>query len=211
MRPIRILIVDDHPPLREGIAALLNNFPELEVVGTAADGEMAVQRALELQAQVVVMDIQLPVVDGVQAAHRIKALRPETGVVVLSNYSSSSYLQQLLSDGHLGYAYLLKSASIDHIKKTILTVARGGLYIDPDVASQASTHPKLDRLTPREKEVLATMARGFDNQGIANELSMSGGTVSMHITNIYSKLEVDTLPDQNARVLAVLMYHGLSG
>lgn len=211
MQPVRTLIADDHPALREGIAALLNAEPGIEIAGTADDGEEAVQKALELEAQVVVMDIQMPTLDGIQAAHQIKAERPETGIVILSNYSDSSYLHELLSDGRFGYAYLLKSASIDEIKRTILTVARGGLFIDPEVVNQAHTSPKLNLLTPREKDVLEAMARGLDNKGIANELSMGHGTVSMHIGNIYSKLEVDTLPDKNARVAAVLMYHGLLG
>lgn len=210
IQPIRTLIADDHPPLREGVAALLDAEPEIQVVGTADDGEVAIRQALELGVQVVVMDIQMPVVDGIQAAHRIKAQRPRTGIVILSNYSSSSYLHELLSDGNFGYAYLLKSAGIDQIKRTILMVAKGGLYVDPDVANQANTLPKLEILTPREKDVLAAMARGLDNHGIADELSMSTSTVGMHISNIYSKLEVDTLPDKHARVSAVLMYHGLS-
>lgn len=209
MHPIRTLIADDHPATREGVAALLDSEPEIEIVGTASDGPQAVQKALALEVQAVVMDIKMPELDGIKAAHEIKAERPETGVVILSNYNESSYLRELLGDGRFGYAYLLKTVTIDEIKKTILTVARGGLFIDPQVANQANASPKLDRLTPREKDVLEALAQGLDNRGIAKKLVIEPGTVSMHISNVYSKLEVDALPDKNARVAAVLMWHGL--
>ncbi len=209
MKPIRTLIADDHPATCKGVAALLDTDPEIAIVGTASDGLGAVEKALTLNAQVVVMDIKMPELDGIQAAHRIKAKRPETGIVILSNYNDSSYLRELLGDGQLGYAYLLKTATIDEIKATILTVAQGGLFIDPQVSRRAHASSKLDRLTARERDVLEAMAQGLDNRGVAGELGLRPGTVSMHISNVYAKLQVDTLSDQHARVAAVLMWHGL--
>lgn len=209
MLPIRTLIADDHPSTREGVARLLSSEPEIEIVGTAEDGLEAVEKALALEVQAVVMDIKMPKLDGIEAAHRIKAERPETGIVILSNYPDSSYLRELLSDGQFGCAYLLKTATVAEIKTTILTVAKGGLFIDPQVASQANASSKLERLTPREKDVLEAMACGLDNRGIAEKLVLQPGTVSMHISNIYSKLEVDRLTGINPRVAVVLMHYGL--
>lgn len=157
MKPIRTLIADDHPATCEGIAALLDADPEIEIVGLVADGLAAIEATAALEAQVVVMDIKMPGLDGIQAAHRIKAERPQTGIVILSNYAESSYLHELLSDGQLGYAYLLKTASIDEIKQTIVTVVQGGLFIDSQVGGQSNTSAKLERLTSREQEVLATV------------------------------------------------------
>jgi NarL family two-component system response regulator LiaR len=209
MEPVRTLIADDHPATREGVAALLNVEPEIEIVGTAGDGLEAMDKALALQAEVVVMDIKMPRMDGIEAAHCIKAKRPEVGILILSSYLYSSYLRELLSDGLLGYAYLLKSAPIDEIKRTILMVARGGLYIDPQIGNHAASSAKLDQLTIREEEVLRALARGLDNLGIAKALNMQLSTVSMHVGNIYAKLAVDTLPSLNPRVSVVLMYYGL--
>lgn len=209
MKPIRTLIADDHPATCEGIAALLDADPEIEIVGLVADGLAAIEATAALEAQVVVMDIKMPGLDGIQAAHRIKAERPQTGIVILSNYAESSYLHELLSDGQLGYAYLLKTASIDEIKQTIVTVVQGGLFIDSQVGGQSNTSAKLERLTAREQEVLAMMARGLDNQGIAQALSLQPGTISMHVSSVYAKLEVTKHADKHARVAAALMWHGL--
>lgn len=209
MNPIRTLIADDHPTTRQGVAALLNTEPEIDIVGTASDGLKAVEKALGLDAQVVVMDIKMPGLDGIRAAHQIKAKRPETGIVILSNYNDGSYLRELLGDGQLGYAYLLKTATIDEIKTTILTMAQGGLFIDTQVSRRAYASSKLDRLTARERDVLEAMAQGLDNRGVAGGLGMQPGTVSMHVSSVYAKLEVDTLSDKHARVAVALMWHGL--
>ncbi len=209
MPAIRTLIADDHPATREGIAALLAGDPEIEVVGTAADGREAVEKAAALGAEVVVMDIKMPELDGVEAAHRIKGRNPAAGIVILSSYVHSGYLRELLSDGRLGYAYLLKTATIEEIRRAILTAAHGGFLIDPQVGVQATDSIQLTVLTPRETDVLKAIARGLDNQGIGKQLEMQPGTVSMHISNIYSKLAVDLEPDLNPRVAVVLIYHGL--
>ncbi|MCP4358849.1 MAG: response regulator transcription factor [Chloroflexi bacterium] len=209
MNPIRTLIADDHPALREGVAALLNAESEIEIVGTAKNGEEAVEKALKLDVQAVVMDIQMPMLDGIEAAHQIKAKQPEIGIVILSNYSEGIYLRELLSDGQFGYAYLLKTASIDIIKTSILTVYKGGLFIDPEVVNRANALAKLTHLTPRENDVLEVIAQGLDNQSLAKKLTMQPSTVSMHISNIYSKLEVDKASGINPRVAVTLIYYGL--
>ncbi len=209
MPTIRLLIADDHPATRQGLAALLETENDLVIVATAKDGNEAVERALREDVDVVVMDVKMPGLDGLEAAHRIKAKRADVGVVIFSSYVFVSYLRELLSDGRLGYAYLLKTASIEQLGAAIRTVAAGGLFIDPQVGKRANAPTRLTRLTARENDVLQLLVQGSDNSAIAERLRMQPGTVSMHISSIYSKLELDGVSGMNPRVAAVLMYHGL--
>ena len=209
MPNIRLLIADDHPATRQGLVALLKDERDFEIVATAASGSEAMERALRGDVDVVVMDVKMPGLDGLEAAHRIKAKRAEVGVVVFSSYVFVSYLRELLSDGRLGYAYLLKTASIEQLAAAIRTVAAGGLFIDPQVGQRANAPTRLTRLTARENDVLELLVQGSDNSAIAARLKMQPGTVSMHISSIYSKLELDGVSGMNPRVAAVLMYHGL--
>jgi len=206
---VRLLIADDHPATRQGLAVLLKAESGIEVVGTVASGSAAVERALGGGVDVVVMDVKMPGLDGLEAAHRIKAQREEVGVVIFSSYVFVSYLRELLGDGRLGYAYLLKTASIEQLAAAIRTVAAGGLFIDPQVGQRANAPARLTRLTARENDVLELLVQGSDNSAIAERLKMQPGTVSMHISSIYSKLELDGVSGMNPRVAAVLMYHGL--
>ncbi len=209
MPKIRLLIADDHPATRQGLAALLEAEADFEIAGTAVDGSEAVDKAAPPGIDVVIMDVKMPVLDGLQAAHRIKDARPEVGVVVFSSYVFVSYLRELLSDGRMGYAYLLKTASIEQLSAAIRIVARGGVFIDPQVGQRANGPARLTQLTERENDVLQLLVQGADNSAIAERLKMQPGTVSMHISSIYSKLELDGVPGMNPRVAAVLMYHGL--
>jgi DNA-binding NarL/FixJ family response regulator len=206
---LRLLIADDHPATRQGLAVLLKAESDFEVVATAANGNEAVERVLSGGVDVAVMDVKMPGLDGLEAAHRIKAQRPEVGVVIFSSYVFVSYLRELLSDGRLGYAYLLKTAPIEQLAAAIRTVAAGGLFVDPQVGQRANAPTRLTSLTEREKEVLDLLVQGADNAAIGERLKMRPGTVSMHISGIYSKLELDAVSGMNPRVAAVLMYHGL--
>ncbi len=209
MPKIRLLIADDHPATRQGLAALLGAVNDLEIAGTAVDGNEAVELAAREKVDVVVMDVKMPGLDGLQAAHRIKDARPDIGIVIFSSYVFVSYLRELLSDGRLGYAYLLKTASLERLTAAIRIVATGGAFIDPQVGQRVSGPGKLTQLTERETDVLQLLVQGADNSAIAERLKMQPGTVSMHISNIYSKLELDGVTGMNPRVAAVLMYHGL--
>jgi DNA-binding NarL/FixJ family response regulator len=206
---IRLLIADDHPATRQGLAALLETEHDFEVAATAGDGNEAVEKAAREKVDVVIMDVKMPGLDGLQAAHRIKDERPQVGVVIFSSYVFVSYLRELLGDGRLGYAYLLKTASIERLSTAIRIVASGGVFIDPQVGQRANAPARLTQLTQRESDVLELLVQGADNSAIAERLKMQPGTVSMHISSIYSKLELDGVPGMNPRVAAVLMYHGL--
>jgi DNA-binding NarL/FixJ family response regulator len=201
--------VDDHPATCQGIARLLQDYAGIEIVGTASDGLEAVNQAIAQEAQVVVMDIKLPKQNGVKAAHQIRNRRPETGIVALTSSLETRYLHDLLRDGGTGYAYMLKAAPIDTIHFAILTVARGGHYIDPEMARRDRIPAQLESLTPRENDVLQALAEGLSNDGIAQKLSIEPSTVSWHITHIFEKLQVDRQPKVSARVAAALMYLGL--
>ncbi len=211
LNPPRILIAGDQPLAREGLAALLASEPEIEVVGTASNEKEAVARSTALQADVVIMDLTMPELDGIEAAHRIKGARPRVGIVMLSSRVYGMCLHELVNDGRLGYAYLLKSASIEEIKRAVLIVAQGGFLVGRQAARQAGGSSRIERLTPREREVLCAIAQGLDNAAIATHLRLQPGTVSMHITSIYSKLEVDHEPHLNPRVAATLLSLGLLG
>jgi DNA-binding NarL/FixJ family response regulator len=208
-RPIRLLIADDHPSTRQGLATLLEADSDFEIAGIATDGNEAVAKALQGEVDVVIMDVKMPGLDGLEAAHRIKEKRSEGGIVIFSSYVFVSYLRELLNDGRLGYAYLLKTATIEQLGAAIRTVAGGGLFIDPQVGQRANAPTRLTRLTERENDVFQLLVQGADNASIAERLKMQPGTVSMHISNIYSKLELDGVSGMNPRVAAVLMYHGL--
>ena len=206
---IRIIIADDHPPLREGVAALLNEEPDIEVVATAANGSVAAALAIAHKVDVAVLDIQMDTnQDGIEAAYKIKAERPDTGIVILSQHD---YYASALEKMGSGYAYLLKSAPIEKIKEAIIIAHLGAVRIDPQVQRRIDTSSYLMRLTSREKDVLDAMAQGLDHQGIAQLLGVGSAAVSVHKTNIYLKFGIDkgNLQGRNAWVTAVLIYRGL--
>ncbi len=206
---IRILIADDHPPLREGVAALLNEEPDIEVVATAENGTLATALALAHKVDVAVLDIQMDTnQDGIEAAYKIKAERPDTGIVILSQHD---YYATALEKMGSGYAYLLKSAPIEKIKEAIIIANLGAVRIDPQVQRQVDTSSCLDQLTSRERDVLDAMSQGLDNNGIAKLLNVSPAAIGPHKTSIYLKFGIDKDNSQgrNAWVTAVLIYRGL--
>lgn len=194
---IRILIVDDHSVVRRGLNALLATEPGIEVAGEAADGREAVNRAVELRPDVVIMDLVLPEIDGVEAIRQIRSRLPESRILVLTSFGSDEMLFPALKAGALGY--LLKDASPDELVQAIRATAKGLSSLNRTVArrlvaelsSEGRTRPGRETLTPRETEVLCSLARGLSNDGIAGELHISEATVRTHVSNILFKLGLD--------------------
>ena len=201
MDKIRVLIADDHQVVREGLSTLLNNNQDIEVVGLARDGLDAVNKVRELLPEVVLMDISMPKMNGVEATRQIRRENPHIRIVVLTMYDEEEYIFDLVQAGASGY--LLKDADSAQIAKAIRAVAQGESLIHPAVASKILTEfsllasgkgrkpGRLDHdLTDREITVLKLVAEGKTNKEIANDLDLSEKTVKNHVRNIFHKLHV---------------------
>jgi DNA-binding NarL/FixJ family response regulator len=195
---IRILIVDDHPVVREGIGSMLKKEADFKMVGEASNGLEAIEKARELSPDVVLMDLRMPEMDGVEAISRIKAEKPEVKFIILTTYSDDEYIFKGIAAG--ARAYLLKDAPRDELFKAIRMVSRGESLIQPVVASRvldklaelSRKTPAAETLSDREIEVLRLMAGGQSNKDIADHLSITQSTVKTHITSIFQKLNVTT-------------------
>jgi DNA-binding NarL/FixJ family response regulator len=189
---IRIVIADDHAVVRAGLAQLLGTFPDVELVGTAADGAEAVALSAERRPDVVLMDLEMPVLDGIAATARIRAAQPEVAVVVLTSFSDRERILRALDAGAAGY--LLKDAEPDELGRAIHAAARGEAPLDPRAArallsSRAATGAPAP-LSEREREVLAMVAEGLPNKVIARRLSISEKTVKAHLTSVFRQIGV---------------------
>ncbi|GEC06229.1 DNA-binding response regulator [Streptomyces spinoverrucosus] len=212
---LRAVLGEDQPIVREGITAMLERSG-IEVVAAVSDAPVLVRAAAEHKPDVVITDIQMPpnlADDGLQAARRIRAEQPGTPVIVLSQFLDASFALDLVGDDPSGVGYLLKEkvASPQILTDAVRRVVAGGSALDPDVISalvgrKRSADP-LDGLTPREREVLALMAEGHSNSGIAEKLVVTVPAVERHVTGIFLKLGLQqTESSQHRRVLAVLHY-----
>lgn len=189
---IRVLIADDHAVVRTGLAQLVGTFEGVEVVGAAGNGEEAVALAAERAPDVVLMDLEMPVLDGIEATRRIRAGRPEVAVVVLTSFSDRERILGALDAGAAGY--LLKDAEPPELAKAIMAAARGEAPLDPKAArallSARRSRGPADALSDREREVLLMVADGLPNKLIARRLEISEKTVKAHLTNVFRTIGV---------------------
>jgi len=199
MRRISVLLVDDHAVVRQGLRALLESEPDLEVVGEAENGHQAVVLASQRRPEVIVMDVSMPVLNGVDATRQIVQACPETAVLVLSSYSDSKWVEQALRAGAAGY--LIKQSASCDLSRAIREVRQGQAFFSPVIAKQVRDRahrmlcerergsPGLE-LTLRETEVLCLVTRGFSNKEAGVELSISVKTIEKHRQNVMNKLGI---------------------
>jgi DNA-binding NarL/FixJ family response regulator len=195
-RPVRLLMVDDHPVVLAGLKALLGTDPDFDIIAQARDGRTALRLAVELAPDVVVLDISLPEMNGVELAAALRAERPECRVLVLTVHEERAYLRQLLELGVGGY--LLKRSAADELPRAIRVVAAGGMYLDPAIArkvvaglsrGRGQTAPTEQiELSERETEVLRLVAGGHGNKAIASRLNISVKTVETYKARAMDKL-----------------------
>ncbi|NRT55936.1 response regulator [Sphaerotilus uruguayifluvii] len=189
---LRILVVDDHPMIRNGLAAMIRGEPDFDLVGEASHGADAVRIAPDLAPDVVLMDLLMPQMDGVEAMTRLRPLLPSTRFVILTSLTEPAEVQRALQAGASGY--LTKTASAQELVNVIRAAHGGRRVLSPEatealIAASQTGQPGAD-LTQRERELLTLMARGLTNQDIAEQLHIALPTVKFHITNILSKLGV---------------------
>ncbi|GCE77229.1 response regulator [Cellulomonas biazotea] len=203
---IRVLLADDHPVVRSGLAGMLALEPDLEVVGEAADGAQAVALVAELVPDIVLMDLRMPVLDGAAATALITGERPGVRVLVLTTYETDTDILRAVEAGATGY--LLKDTPRDQLVAGVRAAARGESALSPSVARrlvQQLRDGDAERLTAREQEVLAGVARGLSNAGIGRELFITEATVKTHLLRAFAKLGVD----DRTRAVTVAIERGI--
>ncbi|WUV24798.1 response regulator transcription factor [Kribbella sp. NBC_01484] len=212
---MRVMILEDNPILAEGLSLLLDNSG-FEVAAIATDVEEFAEAMATHEVDVAVVDVRLPPTftdEGLRAAIEARRVRPGLPVLVFSQYVEEVYAAELLAAGSEGVGYLLKDrvSRVDEFIEAVRRVAAGGTVLDPEVVSQLMVKRSnpLDRLTPREHEVLALMAEGLGNTAIAEKLVISEGAVHKHVGNVFLKLELPPTDSGHRRVLAVLAHLGL--
>jgi DNA-binding NarL/FixJ family response regulator len=188
----RVVIADDHAVVRAGLSQLLATFRDVELVGVAADGEEAVALSAEHSPHVVLMDLEMPNVDGIEATRRIRAAQPEVAVVVLTSFSDRERILRALDAGAAGY--LLKDAEPSELARAIEAAARGEAPLDPKAARELLRSRRApgvgETLSAREREVLAMVGEGLPNKVIAQRLAISEKTVKAHLTSVYRQIGV---------------------
>jgi DNA-binding NarL/FixJ family response regulator len=203
MTKLRILLADDHVVVREGLKALIRAQPDMEVIGKVADGRAVLEKALDCQPDIVVMDLSMPQLNGAQATARVKQACPQVKVLALTVHEDKGYLQQVLQAGAAGY--VLKLAAADELIHAIRVLAAGGVYLDPTMARKLvsrylrklSVGDALERshLSDRETQVLCLLAWGYSNKEIAARLDLSVKTVETYKTRVMEKLDLRSRAD----------------
>lgn len=202
MEAIEVLIVDDHPVVRDGLRGILSAQRDIEVVGEASDGSEAIQLASSLKPDVILMDLRMPNVDGVTAISAIASEHPEMNIIVLTTYETDEDIVRAMEAGASGY--LLKDTPRQELTRAVRSSAEGQVVLTPAVASRLVDHvrtPNEVRLSPRELAVLSLVAEGASNREVGKQLHISVATVKTHLIHIYEKLDVD---NRTAAVTAAL-------
>lgn len=207
MNAIRVMLIDDHEMVRLGLKSYLNLQPDVEVVAEAGDGEEGLTKALEVKPDVVVMDLVMPKMTDVKATLALLKEWPQAQIVILTSYLDNEKIYPVLEAGARGY--MLKTSSADEILSAIRKVARGEYAIETEVEKKVEHHKRYpdlhEDLTAREREILTLLAKGYDNQRIADESFISLKTVKTHVSNILSKLEVS----DRTQAVVYAFQHGL--
>ncbi|MBN1936769.1 MAG: response regulator transcription factor [Anaerolineae bacterium] len=192
---IRILIVEDQTLMRQGLKTILDLEPGLKVVETAIDGREGIRIALEFRPDVILMDVQLPKLNGIEATEAICSVWPEAKIIILTTFGRDDYVYQGVRAGALGY--LLKDTPADDLIRTIRRVQAGEVFIQPEIASRmlrdliSPQELPFESLTEREQDVLVLLAQGYSNRDIAESLVLVEGTVKNHVSNILAKLRTE--------------------
>jgi DNA-binding NarL/FixJ family response regulator len=195
VEPIRILLVEDQTLMRQGLKTILDLEPGLCVVGEATDGEAGIRQALDLRPDVILMDVQMPGMSGIEAIAAICAVWPEARIIILTTFGRDEYVFQGVRAGAVGF--LLKDAPADSLIQTIRRVHVGEIFIQPEIASRLlreliTPHDvPIEPLSEREREVLVLVAQGHSNREIAERLVLVEGTVKNHVSNILGKLQAE--------------------
>lgn len=209
----RVVVADDDVLLREGLASLLERSG-FEVVAQAGDGMAAIRACREQEPDLLLIDIRMPpahTTEGIEAAYAVREEYPGMGIVVLSAYVEVEHAMELLASGHRsGYLLKRRVTDVDDFLETLERIVKGGSVVDPGLVQQLVAARRvvdpLDELTRREREVLALMAEGRSNAGIARQLWLAGGTVEKHVKSILGKLDIGSTEDDHRRVQAVLTF-----
>ncbi len=195
MKPIRIFLAEDQTLMRQGLRTLLELERGFQIIGEASDGKSAVQMALKLRPDVILMDVQMPQLSGVEATAAICAAWPQAKIIILTTFDRDDYVFQGVRAGALGY--LLKDMPADKLVDVIRRVNAGDVFIQPEIASRAlraavhSAGSLIEPLSEREREVLVMLAQGIPNKQIADKLHIAEGTVKNHVSNILGKLQAE--------------------
>lgn len=185
---IRVLVADDHFIVRIGLLSVINTEPDMHVVGEAADGSQAVEQFLKTNPDLVLMDLRMPVKDGIEATKEIRVKQPDARILMLTTFDGDTDIHRAIQAGAQGY--VLKSSTGDKLIPAVRAVAAGGKWIPKEVATRLESRKLFEELTPRELQVLQQMAKGLANKEIGDVLDITGYTVKDHLKNILGKLRV---------------------
>ena len=186
MTPIRVLIVDDHAILRMGLASLLASKSEIEVVGDASDGPSGIRKALKLKPDVVIMDLMMPGMDGIEATKELLAKAPESKILILTTFGTSNGINNALEAGAMGA--VMKNCDFSELADAIRAVASGKRYVAADVERILVADPPVAALSPRQMEILQSIVRGLSNPDIAKQLGISVDMVKEHVESLFQKI-----------------------